>query len=209
MPRKPRPLDRDSGVVRDASLIVIASEDTHAVRGYFAHFRPRRVQFRVLPTEGGRGAPQHIVERLDSFRLEFHLHDSDQLWYCGDTDHWATGNHLPNLQQVLSHCAKVGYHVALSNPCFELWLLLHFSELPQDNTTCRAVCSALSAAAGGYSKERGCATPITTQMIERAVERATQLDAGTTDIPTTPCTRIYRILDLLVQRESIVIKHAG
>ena len=30
MPLRRRPLDRDGGVVRDASLIVIASEDTYA-----------------------------------------------------------------------------------------------------------------------------------------------------------------------------------
>jgi predicted 3-demethylubiquinone-9 3-methyltransferase (glyoxalase superfamily) len=35
MPHKKRPLDRDSGVVRDASLLVIACEDTHAVKQYW------------------------------------------------------------------------------------------------------------------------------------------------------------------------------
>src|SRR5205823_14496140 len=106
------------GAVRDASLIVIASEDTHCVQSYFARFQPRRVQFKVLPTEDGRSAPKHIVERLDAFRAEFHLDENDQLWYCGDTDHWARGNHLPNLVLVLQHCTQAGYHVALSNPCF-------------------------------------------------------------------------------------------
>jgi hypothetical protein len=61
MPRKKRPLDRDGGALRDARLVVIASEDTLAVRDYFSRFRLRRVQFRILPTEGGRSAPQHVV----------------------------------------------------------------------------------------------------------------------------------------------------
>lgn len=208
MPRKPRPLDRDSGVLRDASLVVIASEDTHAVRIYFARFRPRRVQFRVLATDDGRSAPQYIADRLDAFRSEFHLDDGDQLWYCGDLDHWATGNHLPNLLQVLRHCNQAGYYVALSNPCFELWLLLHFSDLPANVTTCQSVCTALSSAAGGYAKDRGCLSPIATEMVLRAVERAMQLDAGTSPIPNTPTTRVYRILNLLSERESIVITHA-
>lgn len=34
MPRKTRPLDRESGVVRDASLVIIASEDTYAVQQF-------------------------------------------------------------------------------------------------------------------------------------------------------------------------------
>jgi hypothetical protein len=38
MPRKKRPLDRDGGALRDARLVVIASEDTLAVRDNFRGF---------------------------------------------------------------------------------------------------------------------------------------------------------------------------
>ena len=205
MPRKPRPLERDTGAVRDASLIVFASEDTHAVQAYFARFRPRRVQFRVLPTEDGLSAPEHILERLNDFHSEFHLDDDDQLWYCGDTDHWVTANHVANLVQVLQRCSQAGYHVALSNPCFELWLILHFFDMPAHAMSCEDICDKLSADAGGYSKHKGCHATITPEMVQQAAKRAAQLDAGTEDIPATPTTRIYRILDLLIQRESIVI----
>jgi hypothetical protein len=205
MPRKPRPLERDSGMVRDASLIVIASEDTHAVQAYFTRFRPRRIQFRVLPTEDGLSAPEHILDRLNAFRSEFNLDDDDQLWYCGDTDHWAAADHVANLVQVLQRCSQAGYHVALSNPCFELWLLLHFFDTPADKMSCQDICDKLSADAGGYSKHKGCRGPITAEMVMQAAERAARLDAGSDDIPATPTTRIYRILNLLIQRESIVI----
>ena len=65
MPRKTRPLDRDRGVVRDASLIVIASEDEYVVRDYFSRFATRRVQVVVIPTEDGRSAPADVIARLD------------------------------------------------------------------------------------------------------------------------------------------------
>jgi hypothetical protein len=205
LPRKPRPLDRDLGVVRDASLIVIASEDTHAVQAYFERFQPRRVQFRVLPTENGRSAPEHILKRLDAFHSEFHIADDDQLWYCGDTDHWAGANHIANLVQVLQSCSQKGYQVALSNPCFELWLFLHFFDIPGNAMSCHEICDKLSANAGGYSKDGGCRANITPDMVRHAAERAARLDAGTLGIPATPTTRVYRILNLLVQRESIII----
>jgi hypothetical protein len=102
MPRRQRPLIRDTDTLRDASLIVIASEDTYAVERYFRRFRPRRVQFRFLPTEQGRSSPQAILDRLDAYRSEFQIGGDDELWYCGDTDHWITGNHLPNLHRVLT-----------------------------------------------------------------------------------------------------------
>jgi hypothetical protein len=205
MPRKPRPLDRDTDVLRDASLIVIASEDTYAVQEYFSSFRPRRVQFKVLSTKDGLSSPEHIVVRLDNFKSEFLLDESDQLWYCGDTDHWIMGQHLPNLLRVIQHCNQAGYHVALSNPCFELWLLLHFSDLPDGLETCQSICDELAAAAGGYSKDSGCSLSVTSEMVYAAKDRAWKLDAGTDRVPMTPTTRIYRILELLIQRESIVV----
>ena len=79
MPRKHRPLNRDLGVVRDCTLIVIASEDTYAVEQYFQRFRPRRVQFKVLPTEDGRSASEHIVKRLDDVRHESWLYPDHHL----------------------------------------------------------------------------------------------------------------------------------
>lgn len=39
-----------------------------------------------------------------------------------DKDKW-------ELQEVVKHCAEKGYKVFLSNPCFELWLLLHFEDV--------------------------------------------------------------------------------
>ena len=205
MPRKPRPLERDSDVVRDANLIVIASEDTHAVQTYFQRFRPRRVQFKVLPTDDCRSAPTFIAERLDQFRREYNLDDDDQLWYCGDIDHWARGNHISNLRMVLQHCRQAKYHVALSNPCFELWLLLHFIDLPVGMTLCADVCQQLSGVGGGYSKEHGCGTELNSNMVWEAVRRANALDVGTDEIPDRVTTRVYRILDLLLKREQIVV----
>jgi len=204
MPRRQRPLIRDTETVRDASLIVIASEDTHAVELYFDRFRPSRVQFRFLPTEHGRSSPQAIVDRLDAYRAEFEIGEDDELWYCGDIDHWAAGSHLPNLQSVLSHCHSQGYLVALSNPCFELWLLLHFEEAPTVSLNCEAVCERLRAVAGGYSKPNGCVTEITTEHVQWAIARAKDGDTAM-GLPNNPATQIYRIVKSMADRHSIAL----
>ena len=67
MPRKKRPLDRDSGVLRDAKLIVIASEDKYAVQSYFRRFRTKKAQFVVLPTEDCHSSPENVIARLDKY----------------------------------------------------------------------------------------------------------------------------------------------
>ena len=72
--RKKRPLDRSTDVVRDANLIVIASEDKYAVRQYFDFFRSTRIQFKVLETDDGKSAPEHVMARLDR------LHEGIRHW---------------------------------------------------------------------------------------------------------------------------------
>ncbi len=205
MPKRQRPLNRDSQTLRDASLIVIASEDTHAVQRYFDRFKPRRVQFRVIPTEDGRSSPKAIVDRLDAYRAEFKIGADDELWYCGDIDHWAEGNHIANLNAVLSHCHTQGYPVALSNPCFELWHLLHFEDGPGTALDCKAVCERLQVVAGGYSKLNGYNAQISAEHVLQAVARAESGDTAPR-MPNNPATQVHRIVKSMAARQSIVLQ---
>src|SRR6266852_9605777 len=136
--RKNRPLDRSTNVVRDANLIVIASEDKYAVRQYFEFFRSTKIQFKVLETDDGRSAPQHVMARLDEYMKEFDFGPEDEFWLVCDCDHWIEARHIKNLVRVIQECGQKGIQVALSNPCFELWLLLHFAEFPQADKLTRA-----------------------------------------------------------------------
>src|SRR5438270_12150877 len=95
--RKKRPLDRSTNVVRDASLIVIASEDKYAVRQYFDFFRSTKIQFKVLETEDGKSAPEHVLAPLDKYRDEYAIGDGDEFWVVCDCDHWIKSGHIHNL----------------------------------------------------------------------------------------------------------------
>lgn len=207
MPRKRRPLDRDGGVMRDTRLVVIASEDSFAVRDYFSRFRARRVQFRVLPTQGGHSAPQHVIDRLDADRKEVDYAEGDEFWVCLDADHWIEPNHIANLREVIRLCNQKQYRIAICNPCFEFWLLLHFED--NDGKTlakCAAAVQALKVAAGGYQKGTGEQLPIVGEMVLRARDRARKLDIDDGEIPTRPAARIHLILDSLLDRDSIELQ---
>src|SRR6266852_3379221 len=95
--RKNRPLDRLTNVVRDANLIMIASEDKYAVRQYFEFFRSTRIQFKVLETGDGRSAPQQVMARLEKYKKEFDIGEGDELWLVCDCDHWINAGHIKNL----------------------------------------------------------------------------------------------------------------
>ncbi len=95
--RKKRPLDRQANPVRDAGLIVIASEARYAVRQYFDYFESTRIQFKILETYDGKSAPEHVLNRLNEYAEEFEIGEEDSLWLVCDCDHWTEPSHIGNL----------------------------------------------------------------------------------------------------------------
>lgn len=206
--RRKRPLDRRANPVRDASLIVIASEDRHAVRQYFDFFAATRIQFKVLETEDGKSAPEHVLSRLDEYATEFEIGEGDILWLVCDCDHWVRPNHIQNLTQVLQLCRQKGYRVALSNPCFDLWLLLHFSDMPEGALTCPEVAARLRSSAGGYDKTKVYKLPIDDARVSAAVGRAAGAHKPSQEIPVGLQTGVHLIIQELVQRQIITVPTA-
>ena len=220
MPRKPRPLDRDGGLVRDASLVVIASEDRYAVKQYFARFHSTRVQVKVLATENTLSSPKAVYKRLAEFKKEHDLGEGDVLWLCLDTDHWAEAGHRAALQQVLSASHANGFEVALSCPCFEFWLLLHFTDEPLtavgiDSATtsavsCDAFGDAIRSHAGGYNKKRVDLLPLTESHVRQAMERAkSRWNAVEGTIPDQPLTGVHRILEAIDKRGAFSFRESS
>jgi len=205
--RKKRPLDRKAKPVRDASLVVIASEDTYAVRQYFDFFESTRIQFRVLETQEGKSAPEHVLNRINKYVEEFEIGEGDTFWVVCDCDHWVEPNHIKDLTHVLQQCRQKDIQVALSNPCFDLWLLLHFAEFPvEDVLTCDEVANRLRAAAGGYDKTRVYSLPIEDEKVSAAVKRAAEKHPSLEDIPKRLQTAVHLIIQSLVAKRIISVR---
>jgi len=223
MPRKNRPLDRTANHLRDTSIIVVACEDTHAVKQYFAKFRTRRIQYKFLPTEDGNSSPRAVIKRLDKYREEYAQEEGDELWVCIDADHWIHGNHQRELSQVLQECRQKGYGTAISNPCFEVWLLFHFADnddkqlleilgKPASATVsskdrkllrCAEVEKLLRKLAGNYNKTNVNRLNITANRVLKALGRAKRSDSGSGDVPNCPGSRVYKLIDSLIDRDAI------
>jgi hypothetical protein len=202
--RKKRPLDRSTDVVRDASLIVIASEDKDAVRQYFEIFRSTRIQFKVLQTVDGKSAPEHVLARLSEYRDEYDFGEGDEFWLVCDCDHWTKPGHIKNLVRAIQECRQKGIDLALSNPCFELWLLLHFAHFPQDDAlTCGEIEKMLRHAAGAYNKAKVYNLPIHLEAVKLAVKRSAANQPSKSEIPDRPQTAVHRIIEHLSAAASL------
>ena len=204
--RKKRPLDREVKRVRDASLVVIASEDTYAVRQYFDFFESTRIQFLVLETLDGKSAPEHVLERITKYINDYEIGEGDTFWVLCDCDHWVEPNHIQNLTHVMRECRKKHVKVALSNPCFDLWLLLHFAEFPEKNIlTCDEVADRISTAAGGYDKTRVYNLRIDNEKVLDAVKRAGDHQSQML-IPSQLQTAVHLVIRSLIEKGIISVR---
>lgn len=194
--RRKRPLERSGGAIRDATLVVIASEDRYAVKQYFEFFRSTRVRFKVLETDDTQSSPAKVMQRLEHFMKEFDFGEGDQFWLVCDRDHWADAGHIHNLVDVVKRCRQKGIGVALSSPCFELWLLLHFVDFPQtDLDRCSEVAELLRNAVGRFDKRKVYDLPISTGGVEAAIARSKAQFSEKDLIPTCPQTAVHLIVE--------------
>ena len=127
-----KPRTRKSGF-RDAKLIVIATEGMVTETKYFndlafdEKYRNPKIHVEILERSATASAPNHIIHELDKFRRQFRLNEYDELWLVIDVDRWGDAK----LSDIATQCEQKVYQLAVSNPCFELWLLLHVKSLDE------------------------------------------------------------------------------
>jgi len=203
MARRKRKIDRELGKLADTSIIVIASEDDKAVKQYFELFESTRVQFNVLNTDDGKSSPQAVLERIDKYKAENQIGEGDEFWIVTDVDHWATPGHVKNLIEVLRKSKQKGVSVAISNPCFDLWLLLHFADLPASQTRkCDDIGALIRDTVGYYNKLRIYELPFSMDLVERAIARSRAADPDGKILEING-THVYRILEEMAKAEII------
>lgn len=134
MSRLRRTLSRKDGQFRDTRLFVIASEGKETERAYFEALEAgqKRIRFQVLAAdERNLSAPKHVVARVVVYLEENDINSDDEVWLVLDTDRWSTSQ----LREVEQICKENGWNLAISNPCFEIWLYLHYADLPKEAPT--------------------------------------------------------------------------
>lgn len=191
--RKPRPLTREQSDYRDDRLFIVATDDTHAPKQYFEFFRLHKIKIHVVPTLDGRCSSEHVLERL----CELDHQEHDERWILLDTDHYVNGAHIKSFRNTLRSAAQRGVKVALSRPCFEVWLLLHHvEELAASNLQdARETAAALRVAINGYNKTGLKRAHFTEDGVIQACRRAFRLDTSVKGgaIPVSATTRVHKL----------------
>ena len=116
--------------VRDYSLFAIASEGTVTEPGYFRPFDGiNRVKVDIIEGAVDGSSPSKVLEKVKDYICENQLSadDGDSLWCVIDVDRWPQ----EQIEELHSFCEqKENWHLVMSNPCIEIWLLYHkFTDL--------------------------------------------------------------------------------
>lgn len=132
-PKRRNDLKRRTGTRRPKRTFLVLCEGTVTEPEYITALRQlqevhrvARVDIQVDKARSGN-VPLPLVDAAIEARQQKRERgdEIDEVWCLFDVE--APQPH-PNLSQALAKANKNGIHTAVSNPCFELWLLLHFDE---------------------------------------------------------------------------------
>ncbi len=175
---------------------MVATEGARTEPIYLDQFQPGRegsFRLKLLKNHNHKSRPLDVLQRLiehERCKLEG---PNTEYWAVIDHDAWSAAE----LDEVSREIAKhENYHLALSNPCFELWLWLHLKPNRPfaDRHDCqRSLCREWPEyAKGDYDASK--LMPLVLQACERAKELDTEPDAKW---PDEQATWVYRLVERL------------
>ena len=108
-------------------FILIGTEGKNKTEiGYFNKFNRIQKNFCVRFSSGNSTDSMGIVEDIKRTRVKLKFHAGDLAFAVFDADLWGTRG--KQIQQAINYAEKQEIKVILSNPCFEVWFVLHFED---------------------------------------------------------------------------------
>lgn len=135
MPRERKELIRPSGFREAEKIFVLSFEGNVTEPRYFDGLRNSiyfndcgRIELVPLTRKQNEkigSNPKAVKQILNKAKADYALNANDEFWMIVDRDDWETMHHI-DFDQIIEECKdEKNFFMALSNPCFEFWLLLH------------------------------------------------------------------------------------
>jgi len=184
---------------RDASLFVIICEGEKREKIYFETIanNSQRIKVEILESKDGKSAPKYLLETATLYIEQFGLDKDDSLWFVLDIDKWTR----ESIDIIASECTnKHNWNLSISNPCFEVWLYLHVSDISKSKSkTCKELKTELhKLVKGGYNAKSFI------QNLQIAIERAILIDNHPdfyySDFMTT---KVYKLVIDLIRYKNV------
>lgn len=197
MPRESTPLVRKSGFLEAEKFYVLAYEGNVTEKKYFEDLRQSPMfnnsgSIETIPLKKERNAgnsPLDVKKLLSKAKAEYNFRATDEFWLIIDRDDWEKIHHV-DFDALYDDCEKEkNFFIALSNPCFEFWLILHLRKL-EDIADCIGD-------GRGYTKRPK--TSVFMPRVKVAIENARMIRDLGERIPGGLSTDVYKLVEKLIK----------
>lgn len=187
-------------------IILIGAEGKNQTeRKYFKAFNQVQSEYKIMAGKGNNTDPVGVVEDLlkSAKQEELDLKDGDMLACFIDVD-FKNGRDQ-ELRAAMKLARQNNISVFLSNPCFEIWYLLHFRYSTKLYGSNEEVIKELSCYISDYSKSKD-----VYNLIENKIDQALlntkrlesyHLENGTNDrLKKLPSTEAYKLIEMILEK---------
>jgi len=219
MPREPIPLIREGGFKEAEKLFILSYEGKVSEKKYFEDFRKSDIfndsgliEIISLKRPKGKGSdPINVKKLLQKAKREYRFKDTDEFWLIIDRDDWES-IHNHSFEGLVIDCkAENNFFLSMSNPCFELWLILHLKDIndfsdaekqlllenPKTGSSKNYIDKVLGdLQRRGYNKRPN--PTIFLPKTQIAIDRAKELDNKKEDYPSGLGSHIYKLVEKLI-----------
>ncbi|WP_299695451.1 RloB family protein [uncultured Vibrio sp.] len=118
-------------------VIIISCEGSVTEPEYFntikvklAKYLSDIIEIEVVNKQNNASEPQNVMANLQRYVEAYdYRKEHDSLWLVCDRE--KVDARKKHLKEIMPICKENGYKLAISNPLFELWLLMHITDISQ------------------------------------------------------------------------------
>jgi hypothetical protein len=222
MAREPIPLVRPGGFLEAEKMFILSYEGKVSEKKYFEDFRNSElfnnsglIEVISLKRPTNRGSdPISVKKLLQEAKKDYRFKSTDEFWLIIDRDDWEE-IHNHNFEKLVDDCKKEdNFFLAMSNPCFEIWLILHLKDINEyskfekqqiilndkvSNSKNHIDIILGNIQGRGYNKRPN--LRIFLPLTNKAIDRAKELDGQNEDYPKQLGTHIYKLIEKLIRKE--------
>lgn len=195
MPRRDPPSGRRHAIREPALrvLLVCGAEKTESAyfKGLRTWLATSSIDIKIVERSK---SPDQVVEYA---RDHCGHRDFDQTWCIVDVDHYEVDGGKVTSADVIARA--VGIELAVSNPCFEYWLLLHHAEGNAAFPHCDAVVGRLRSSLKSYDKTKLRFADFA-DGVQAAIERAKRRDPSGERYALNPSTAVWVLVEKLLEQ---------
>ena len=189
-------------------VLHIFCEGAKTEPNYIEHYKDlfcRGYAASIVVKKTDKTTPVQLVEEAVQLKNSSQVSGDDEFWVVYDRESPVKYDEKFH-QKARDNAAANGIHIALSNVCFEVWLLLHYQPTCAACNTCEDLIGRKDFKKHFPSYEKGAECVFTAEQVANARRNAERLNKRTIDgankdwdVPSlwNPYTAMYKLLDAI------------